>query len=75
MVGPGKVRTQLFCCNYTQGTSRWRNAAIEQLEREVLELERRLAASPEDPLLCGACREKREEFRALEDHRAWGAFV
>ncbi|CAM2114211.1 unnamed protein product [Caretta caretta] len=38
-------------------------------------LERRLAASPEDPLLCGACREKREELRALEDHRARGAFV
>ncbi|CAM5134109.1 unnamed protein product [Eretmochelys imbricata] len=46
-----------------------------QLEREVLELERRLAASPEDPSLCGACREKREELRALEEHRARGAFV
>ncbi|CAM4661555.1 unnamed protein product [Lepidochelys kempii] len=46
-----------------------------QLEREVFELERRLAASPEDPSLCGACREKREELRALEDHRARGAFV
>ncbi|CAM2096370.1 unnamed protein product [Caretta caretta] len=54
---------------------RQRNAAIEQLEREVLELERRLAASPEDLLLCRACREKREELRALEDHRAQGAFV
>ncbi|CAM5171508.1 unnamed protein product, partial [Natator depressus] len=41
----------------------------------VLELERRLAASPGDPSLCGACREKREELRALEDHRARGAFV
>ncbi|CAM4711635.1 unnamed protein product, partial [Lepidochelys kempii] len=48
---------------------------MEQLEREVLELERRLAASPEDPLLCGACWEKREELWALEDHRALGAFV
>ncbi|CAM4717429.1 unnamed protein product [Lepidochelys kempii] len=48
---------------------------IEQLEREVLELERRLATSPEDPLLCGVCREKREELQALEDHRARGAFV
>ncbi|CAM2096258.1 unnamed protein product [Caretta caretta] len=38
-------------------------------------MERRLAASPEDPFLCGACREKREELRALEDHRAQGAFV
>ncbi|CAM2117341.1 unnamed protein product [Caretta caretta] len=71
----GKVRVRLFCRDYTQGTSRRRNAAIDQLEREVLELERRLAASPEDPLLCRACREKREELRALEDHRAWGAFV
>ncbi|CAM2105227.1 unnamed protein product [Caretta caretta] len=71
----GKVRTRLFCRDYTQGTSRRRNAAIEQLEREVLELERHLAASPEDPLLCGVCREKREELRALEDHRARGAFV
>ncbi|CAM4538499.1 unnamed protein product [Lepidochelys olivacea] len=71
----GKVRARLFCCDYTRGTSRRRNAAIEQLEREVLELERRLAASPEDPLLCGACREKREELRALEEHRAQGAFV
>ncbi|CAM2095954.1 unnamed protein product [Caretta caretta] len=38
-------------------------------------MERRLDASPEDPLLCGACREKREELRALEDHRARSAFV
>ncbi|CAM2118848.1 unnamed protein product [Caretta caretta] len=71
----GKVRARLFCRDYTWGTSRWSNAAIGQLEREVLELERRLAASPEDPSLCGACREKREELRALEDHRARSAFV
>ncbi|CAM2120224.1 unnamed protein product [Caretta caretta] len=69
----GKVRAKLFCRD--QGTSRRRNAAIEQLEREVLEMERHLAASPEDPFLCGACREKREELRALKDHRARGAFV
>ncbi|CAM2097770.1 unnamed protein product [Caretta caretta] len=42
----GKVRAQLFCRDYTRGTSRRRNAAIEQLEWEVLELERRLATSP-----------------------------
>ncbi|CAM2095831.1 unnamed protein product [Caretta caretta] len=71
----GKVRAKLFCRDYTRGTSRRRNAAIEQLEREVLEMERRLAADPEDPSLCGACQEKREELRALEDHRARGAFV
>ncbi|CAM2109447.1 unnamed protein product [Caretta caretta] len=71
----GKVRAKLFCRDYTRGTSRRRNAAIEQLEREVLEMERCLAASPEDPFLCGACREKREELWALEDHRAQGAFV
>ncbi|CAM2116773.1 unnamed protein product [Caretta caretta] len=71
----GKVRAKLFCCDYTRGTSRRRNAAIEQLEWEVLEMERRLAASPKDPFLCGACWEKREELRALEDHRAQGAFV
>ncbi|CAM2112182.1 unnamed protein product [Caretta caretta] len=71
----GKVLTKLFCRDYTRGTSRWRNAAIEQLEREVLEMERSLAANPEDPSLCGACWEKREELRALEDHRARGAFV
>ncbi|CAM5093646.1 unnamed protein product, partial [Natator depressus] len=71
----GKVRAKLFCRDYTRGTSRRRNAAIEQLEQEVLKMERRLAASPKDPFLCGACREKREELRALEDHRARGAFV
>ncbi|CAM2096298.1 unnamed protein product [Caretta caretta] len=71
----GKVRARLFCCDYTWGTSRWRNAAIEQLEREVVELDWRLATSPEDPLLCGVCPEKREELRAHEDHRALGAFV
>ncbi|CAM2114380.1 unnamed protein product, partial [Caretta caretta] len=71
----GKVRAKLFCRDYTRGTSRRRDAAIEQLEREVLEMERRLAADPEDPSLCGACREKREELQALEDHRARGAFV
>ncbi|CAM2108032.1 unnamed protein product [Caretta caretta] len=65
----GKVHAWLFCRKYTRGTSRWRNAVIEQLEREVLELERRLAASPEDPLLCGAYWEKQE------DHRAQGTFV
>ncbi|CAM2106505.1 unnamed protein product [Caretta caretta] len=66
----GKVRAKLFCHDYTRGTSRRRNAAIEQLEREVLEMEKHLAASPEDPFLCGACREKREELQALKDHRA-----
>ncbi|CAM2102788.1 unnamed protein product [Caretta caretta] len=71
----GKVRARLFCRDYTRGASRRRDAVIEQLEQEVLELERRLAASPEDPPLCGACREKQEELRALEDHRAQGAFV
>ncbi|CAM2097126.1 unnamed protein product [Caretta caretta] len=71
----GKVRAKLFCRDYTWGTSRRRNAAIEQLKREVLQMERRLAANPEDPSLCGACREKREELQALEDHRARGAFV
>ncbi|CAM2097012.1 unnamed protein product [Caretta caretta] len=54
---------------------RWRDAAIEQLEREVLELDKHLAASPEDPPLCGACREKQEDLLALEDHRARDAFV
>ncbi|CAM2096992.1 unnamed protein product [Caretta caretta] len=49
--------------------------ARQPLEWEVLELERRLAASPEDPLLCVVCREKREELQALEDHRARGVFV
>ncbi|CAM2102693.1 unnamed protein product [Caretta caretta] len=48
---------------------------MEQLEREALELERHLAASPEDPSLCGACWEKREELWALKDNWAWGAFV
>ncbi|CAM2118892.1 unnamed protein product [Caretta caretta] len=38
-------------------------------------MERHLAASSEDPFLCGVCREKREELRALEDHRAQDAFV
>ncbi|CAM2118622.1 unnamed protein product [Caretta caretta] len=71
----GKVHAKLFCCDYTRGTSRWRNAMIEQLKREVLEMERRLAASPEDPFLCGACQEKREELRALKDHCTQGAFV
>ncbi|CAM2105900.1 unnamed protein product [Caretta caretta] len=70
----GKVRAKLFCRDYTRGTSRRRNAAIEQLEREVLEMERRLATNPEDPSLCGACREKREELWALEDHQAPHSF-
>ncbi|CAM2098478.1 unnamed protein product [Caretta caretta] len=68
----GKVRAQLFCHDYTRGASRRKDAAIEQLEREVLELERRLAASPEDPSLCW---EKQEELQDLEDHRARDDFV
>ncbi|CAM2106060.1 unnamed protein product [Caretta caretta] len=71
----GKVRSQLFCCDYTRGASRRRDAVIGQLEREVLELERSLAVSPEDPSLCGMCREKWEELQALKDHQARGAFV
>ncbi|CAM2098135.1 unnamed protein product [Caretta caretta] len=71
----GKVCAWLFCRDYTRGASRWRDVAIEQLDWEVLELERHLAASPEDPPLCEACREKQEELRALEDHQAQGAFV
>ncbi|CAM2120301.1 unnamed protein product [Caretta caretta] len=71
----GKVHTRLFCRDYTQGASRQRSAAIEQLEREVLELGRCLATSPKDPSLCGAYQEKQEELRALEDHQTQGAFV
>ncbi|CAM2099419.1 unnamed protein product [Caretta caretta] len=71
----GKVRAQFFCRDYTRGASRRRDAAIEQMEWEVLELERHLGTSPEDPSLCGACWEKREELRALNDHQACGAFV
>ncbi|CAM2113262.1 unnamed protein product [Caretta caretta] len=71
----GKMRAWLFCRDYTWGTSRQRDVAIEQLEREVLELERFLAVSPKDPSLCGACREKREALRTLEDRWARGAFV
>ncbi|CAM2112895.1 unnamed protein product [Caretta caretta] len=41
----------------------------------VLELERCLAATPEDLPLCEACREKPEELWALEDHQTRGAFV
>ncbi|CAM2112811.1 unnamed protein product [Caretta caretta] len=38
-------------------------------------MERHLAVSPGNLSLCGACQEKQEELRALEDHWAWGAFV
>ncbi|CAM2095775.1 unnamed protein product [Caretta caretta] len=71
----GKVRARFFCRDYTQGASRQRDVAIGQLEWEVLELERHLATSPEDPSLCGAFQEKREALRTLENHRARGAFV
>ncbi|CAM4577507.1 unnamed protein product [Lepidochelys olivacea] len=71
----GKVRARLFCRDYTRGASQRRDAAIVQLEREVLKLERRLSTSSENPPLCGACREKWEELWALEDPRVWGAFV
>ncbi|CAM2103739.1 unnamed protein product [Caretta caretta] len=64
----GKVRIQLFCCDYTQGATWRRDAVIGQLEWELLELERHLASGTEDPPLCAAYREKREELRALEDH-------
>ncbi|CAM2113415.1 unnamed protein product [Caretta caretta] len=66
----GNVCAQLFCHDYTRGTSRWRDAAIEQLEREVLELEKHLATSPKDPPICGVGREKQEELQALKDHWA-----
>ncbi|CAM2106465.1 unnamed protein product [Caretta caretta] len=58
----GKVRAWLFCRDYTRGASQRRDAVIEQLEREVLELERCLATNPEDPPIC-------------KDHWAQGAFV
>ncbi|KAG6924119.1 hypothetical protein G0U57_018279, partial [Chelydra serpentina] len=71
----GKVHAGLFCRYYTWGASRRRDAVIGQLEREVLEPERRLASGPEDSPLCAPYRKKREELRTLEDHRARGAFV
>ncbi|CAM2100097.1 unnamed protein product [Caretta caretta] len=64
----GKVRARLFCCDYTQGATWRRDAVRGQLEGDVLELERRLASSPEDPPLCATYREKRQELWALEDH-------
>ncbi|CAM5108523.1 unnamed protein product, partial [Natator depressus] len=71
----GKAHARLFCRDNTRGASRRRHGAIKQLEQEVLELERHLAASPEDPPLCGTGWEKREELRALKGHWARGAFV
>ncbi|CAM2096519.1 unnamed protein product [Caretta caretta] len=71
----GKIHSQLFCRSSTQGASWKRDVAIEQLELEVLQLERHLAASSRDPSLCGACREKWEELWALDDLQAQGAFV
>ncbi|CAM2113125.1 unnamed protein product [Caretta caretta] len=71
----GKVRARLFFRDYTWGATQRRDAVIGQLEQEVLELERRLASGPEDPPLRAAYWEKQEELRALEDHRARGAFV
>ncbi|CAM2108704.1 unnamed protein product [Caretta caretta] len=71
----GKVCARLFCRDYTRGSSQRRDAVIGQLEREVLEIERRLASGPEDPPLRAAYREKWEELQALEDHRAQGAFI
>ncbi|CAM2097224.1 unnamed protein product [Caretta caretta] len=71
----GKVHARLFCHDYTQGASRQRDATIQQLKQEVLELERRLAISLEDPSLCGVCWEKWEELWALKDHQAQGVFV
>ncbi|CAM2106430.1 unnamed protein product [Caretta caretta] len=70
-----KARARLFCRSHTRGASRQRDVVKEQLEWEVLELERCLAASPRDPPLCGAYREKREELQALNDFQAQGAFV
>ncbi|CAM2119485.1 unnamed protein product [Caretta caretta] len=60
---------------HTQGACWRRDVVIEQLEQELLELERHLATSPGDPPLCGAYQEKREEFQALDNLRARGAFV
>ncbi|CAM2111025.1 unnamed protein product [Caretta caretta] len=44
--GVWKVCTRLICCDYTWGTSWLSDVVIEQLEWEVLELERRLIAIP-----------------------------
>ncbi|CAM2106848.1 unnamed protein product [Caretta caretta] len=71
----GKVHAWLFFRDYTRGATWQRDAVIGQLEREVLELERRLASGPEDPPRRAAYREKWEELWALEDHRARGAFI
>ncbi|CAM5077883.1 unnamed protein product [Natator depressus] len=38
-------------------------------------MERRLAASPEDPSLCRVCQEKGGELQTLEDRWAQGTFV
>ncbi|CAM2112531.1 unnamed protein product [Caretta caretta] len=71
----GKVHARLFCHDCTRGATQWKDAVLGQLEREVLELERRLASGPEDPPFCAVYREKQEELWAMEDHRAQGAFV
>ncbi|CAM2111019.1 unnamed protein product [Caretta caretta] len=75
MVGCGEGVRGVFCRDYTWGASRPRDEVIGQLEWEVLELERHLASGPEDPPLCAAYQEKREELRALEDHQPRGVFV
>ncbi|CAM2106959.1 unnamed protein product [Caretta caretta] len=73
--GPGEGVRPTFLPRLHPGHQPTKKCGDRAVGRGGLRLERCLATSPEDPLFCGVCREKREELRALEYHRARGAFV
>ncbi|MGH0177545.1 UNVERIFIED_CONTAM: hypothetical protein FKN15_075286, partial [Acipenser sinensis] len=69
----GKAQIKIFCQEYTRGASRRRDSRIERLERELLDLESRLARG--DQLEQSAYEEKKSTLRDLQLQRSRGAYV
>nr|P14381.1 RecName: Full=Transposon TX1 uncharacterized 149 kDa protein; AltName: Full=ORF 2 [Xenopus laevis]AAA49976.1 ORF2 [Xenopus laevis] len=70
----GKVHLKLLCQEYTKSVSGQRNAEIEALNGEVLDLEQRLSGSEDQALQCEYL-ERKEALRNMEQRQARGAFV
>lgn len=70
----GKVQIRLFCQHYTLDATRSRNAAMTELEREIVELESRADSHPSETAQ-DTLRQRRSTLSSLLEERVRGAQV
>ena len=71
----GKTHVHTFCQQCARGSTKRRKSRLDDLEKEVLDLEARLSQPDADPALRSEYREKKGALRDLQLVRSRGAYV